>query len=228
MGKRSDKKLTATRNNMSKQHQTGKDHAVALKKNKTVCRKTAVKKVTTKKVTTISGNCGQVHSPILSRSKDKKGKRFRAMNKRTPGAIEIQKLLTAFSEDSTVFKTTESQAKNQIEQTSAALPVSETLEQTAPVIERQVRAHIEENNMMSPEQSVQLQEELQIQPESEQTTGVCDCCGKTDISESHLVRIDSGQRLCPACFGELRGAVGLVANIYDRLHNLLLEGKNEK
>ena len=36
-------------------------------------------------------------------------------------------------------------------------------------------------------------------------TATCECCGKEDIPESDLVRIDSGQLLCPDCVKELKG-----------------------
>lgn len=32
----------------------------------------------------------------------------------------------------------------------------------------------------------------------------CECCGKEDVPEKDLVRIDSGQLLCPDCLGALR------------------------
>lgn len=37
------------------------------------------------------------------------------------------------------------------------------------------------------------------------TRAACECCGKEDVPESELVRIDSGQRLCPDCLEALRG-----------------------
>jgi transketolase len=37
------------------------------------------------------------------------------------------------------------------------------------------------------------------------TTATCECCGKQDIPETDLVRIDSGQLLCPDCVKQLRG-----------------------
>jgi uncharacterized protein (DUF2164 family) len=30
--------------------------------------------------------------------------------------------------------------------------------------------------------------------------GTCECCGKNNVKETELVRIDSGQLFCPACF----------------------------
>jgi late competence protein required for DNA uptake (superfamily II DNA/RNA helicase) len=37
-------------------------------------------------------------------------------------------------------------------------------------------------------------------------TGTCECCGKDDIKESQLVRIDSGQLFCPQCLHALRSS----------------------
>ena len=36
-------------------------------------------------------------------------------------------------------------------------------------------------------------------------TATCECCGKKDIPENDLVKIDSGQLLCPDCVKQLRG-----------------------
>jgi len=35
-------------------------------------------------------------------------------------------------------------------------------------------------------------------------TATCECCGKNNIQKDKLVKIDSGQSLCPDCFGEFR------------------------
>jgi uncharacterized protein (UPF0212 family) len=37
-------------------------------------------------------------------------------------------------------------------------------------------------------------------------TGTCECCGKDNIEETDLVRIDSGQLLCPDCCLALKGS----------------------
>jgi hypothetical protein len=36
-------------------------------------------------------------------------------------------------------------------------------------------------------------------------TATCECCGTEDIPENELVRIDSGQLLCPDCLRQLKG-----------------------
>ena len=33
---------------------------------------------------------------------------------------------------------------------------------------------------------------------------LCECCGKQDFFEEYLHEIDSGQRLCPRCYGEFK------------------------
>jgi len=35
-------------------------------------------------------------------------------------------------------------------------------------------------------------------------TATCECCGKEDIEVNHLVRLDSGQLLCPDCIATFR------------------------
>ena len=36
-------------------------------------------------------------------------------------------------------------------------------------------------------------------------TGECECCGRKNVKESDLVKIDSGQLFCKDCLKELRG-----------------------
>jgi hypothetical protein len=36
-------------------------------------------------------------------------------------------------------------------------------------------------------------------------TATCECCGRQDVRESDIVKIDSGQMFCPDCLKELRG-----------------------
>jgi aconitase A len=38
-------------------------------------------------------------------------------------------------------------------------------------------------------------------------TSACECCGEESIEVNHLVRIDSGQLLCPDCLKALREAI---------------------
>jgi len=40
---------------------------------------------------------------------------------------------------------------------------------------------------------------------SAKSTGTCDCCGKEEIPEDQLAKIDSGQLLCSDCLSALRG-----------------------
>jgi hypothetical protein len=182
--KHNQKKLSATKKNPSRKHQAGKHRAL--------------------------------YSSIASGGKDKKRKRVRILNRSRPTAAET----TAYSEDALIFQAPEAQVSNQINETSEIDP---TLEQTLDAVERQVTVYVEEMTRLEAallEEKVartiaeenakkyalllsQLEEHLKTQRESEEITGVCDCCGKADISVNHLVGIDSGQRLCPACFGEL-------------------------
>ena len=37
------------------------------------------------------------------------------------------------------------------------------------------------------------------------STAACECCGREDIPENDLARIDSGQLLCPDCLRQLKG-----------------------
>jgi hypothetical protein len=35
-------------------------------------------------------------------------------------------------------------------------------------------------------------------------TAACDCCGKTNIPQNRLTKIDSGHQFCAACLAEFR------------------------
>ncbi|MHC4642015.1 MAG: hypothetical protein ACYS32_10245 [Planctomycetota bacterium] len=57
--------------------------------------------------------------------------------------------------------------------------------------------------------------EVELQSETNLTTmkgvsiitSTCECCGERSIEVNHLVRIDSGQLLCPGCLKALREAI---------------------
>jgi len=40
---------------------------------------------------------------------------------------------------------------------------------------------------------------------------LCECCGQKDFFEEYLRQIDSGQRLCPRCYGELKKKTQILA-----------------
>ena len=40
---------------------------------------------------------------------------------------------------------------------------------------------------------------------------LCECCGQQDFFEEYLHQIDSGQRLCPRCYGELKKKIQTLA-----------------
>jgi hypothetical protein len=194
--RKSPEKKPITKNNLSKQHRAGKDNSVPAKKTKPVRRKTTIKKATP-------------ISPILSGSKDKRGKRLRAANKRTP-----------HPEESAASEPIQAPAEIQIEETPVMLPDSGTFERQGKACVREMTRFetdwlgqkatataVEESIMMSAEPSVQLQEGLKIRAQSEKAAGMRDCRPKTEISENHPVRIHSGRRLCPAWLMGLSEAV---------------------
>jgi hypothetical protein len=211
MRKSSQKRTPAAK---VKQHRAKKDTALAVKRKKEVCHS---------KETAISGNHTEIHSPIGAHSKDERGENFAAPEKKTP-AIDCQKLLTACPEEPAKAQATEAGARNQIASFVTRSDL-EVLEKTAAAIEQQVRVYVEkitsleiallkekteriaaeQKARMYAQKLAQLQEQLKARPESEEINGVCNCCGRTDVPEENLVKIDSGQRMCPACLGELMG-----------------------
>ena len=73
-----------------------------------------------------------------------------------------------------------------------------------------------ESQLVSERESIsQLQEQLNSEVRqnsieeiaAEETgTDTCECCGKDDVKETELVRIDSGQLFCSQCLHTLRSA----------------------
>jgi hypothetical protein len=125
MQTRCQKKLSTRK--VSKQHQAEKDTVVVVEP-KTIGHKTIVKKDST--IHETSGEHALepvvVHTDPPHACKDKKGKKFRALNKKTPGAIEIQKLMTAFPQEAVIFKAAEAPTKNQIAEASTRNQINHT------------------------------------------------------------------------------------------------------
>jgi hypothetical protein len=191
MRKSSQKKLPAAK---SKPRRARKSTTAAVKETKAVCRM---------KETAISQNRPAIDSLET---------------------IDCQKLLTACPEEPAKAQATEAGARNQIASFVTRSDL-EVLEKTAAAIEQQVRVYVEkitsleiallkekteriaaeQKGRMYAQKLAQLQEQLKARPESEEINGVCNCCGRADVPEENLVKIDSGQRMCPACLGELMG-----------------------
>lgn len=84
---------------------------------------------------------------------------------------------------------TEARARKEAEQTAA-------LEAGARQ-EAEARAQAESETLA---RAAKLNEAL----ESVKRTGTCECCGRKDVPENDLAKIDSGQQLCPDCIKMLR------------------------
>ncbi len=66
-------------------------------------------------------------------------------------------------------------------------------------IEAEERARIEARNLVAAKEKAS-----KTRPVPEKT-GECECCGRKNIKESDLIKIDSGQMFCRDCHKELRG-----------------------
>jgi hypothetical protein len=71
--------------------------------------------------------------------------------------------------------------------------------------ESQKRAQAEERAMAESQKRVEADAKLEEALGRAKKTAACDCCGKAEIPEDQLSRIDSGQLLCSDCLRALRG-----------------------
>jgi len=72
-------------------------------------------------------------------------------------------------------------------------------------VESDKRAAAEEKAMAESQKRVEAEAKLEEALSSAKKTAACDCCGKAEIPEDELSRIDSGQLLCSDCLRALRG-----------------------
>jgi hypothetical protein len=63
------------------------------------------------------------------------------------------------------------------------------------------------NTTAGPEAEGQSEANLNTMKGVSIITASCECCGEASIEVNHLVRIDSGQLLCPDCLKALREAI---------------------
>lgn len=73
------------------------------------------------------------------------------------------------------------------------------------MIESDKRAMAEEKAMAESQKRAEAEAKLEETLSGAKKTAACDCCGKAEIPENELSRIDSGQLLCSDCLRALRG-----------------------
>lgn len=73
------------------------------------------------------------------------------------------------------------------------------------MVESDKRAAAEEKAMAESQKRAEAEAKLEEILSSAGKTAACDCCGKAEIPENELSRIDSGQLLCSDCLRALRG-----------------------
>jgi len=71
--------------------------------------------------------------------------------------------------------------------------------------EAALREQAEQRACSEAQARAEVQAKLNEVLEGMQRTGTCECCGRKDILENDLAKIDSGQQLCPDCIKMLRG-----------------------
>ena len=77
---------------------------------------------------------------------------------------------------------------------------AQTVEKVKAEAEERAKAEAEPEAKATPEAEPELAETTS----NTITTATCECCGKQDVPENDLARIDSGQQLCPDCLKMLR------------------------
>ncbi len=73
------------------------------------------------------------------------------------------------------------------------------------MVESQKMARAEEKATVESQKRAEAEARLEEVLSGIKRTGACDCCGKAEIPEGELSRIDSGQLLCSDCLKALRG-----------------------
>ena len=71
--------------------------------------------------------------------------------------------------------------------------------------EKQAKSDAEAIRKIEQQLKTQIEEKAKQAQQAPAKTATCDCCGRQDIPESDMVKIDSGQMFCPECLKELRG-----------------------
>ena len=71
--------------------------------------------------------------------------------------------------------------------------------------QEKLRIEAEEKARFEAGKSAAAKEKAGVTRQVPEKTGECECCGRKDIKESDLVKIDSGQMFCKDCLKELRG-----------------------
>jgi len=71
--------------------------------------------------------------------------------------------------------------------------------------QRKLRIEAEQRADSEAQARAEAESKLNEALESMQRTGICECCGRKDVPENDLAKIDSGQQLCPDCIKMLRG-----------------------
>jgi hypothetical protein len=94
----------------------------------------------------------------------------------------------------------ERQAKNQLEQ-----QLQRYLEQFDKAKEKAVTETLQKTKVAITT-TAQVKPQLTEPANIPTGAGNCECCGKDNVRETELVRIDSGQLFCSACFRALKNA----------------------
>jgi DNA repair exonuclease SbcCD ATPase subunit len=71
--------------------------------------------------------------------------------------------------------------------------------------ERTLRIEAEQRAESEAQARAEAEAKLKKALEDIPRTGTCECCGRKDVPENELAKIDSGQKLCPDCLRLLRG-----------------------
>ena len=69
----------------------------------------------------------------------------------------------------------------------------------------QALVRAQEQATLESQKRAEAEAKLEDAPSRAKRTGTCDCCGKADVPEDELSRIDSGQSICMDCLSAMRG-----------------------
>jgi hypothetical protein len=110
----------------------------------------------------------------------------------------IDKVKVEFEEKDRAYKEALAEAEEKVRTEAMARQEAESKAKEEVALREQAEQRAESEAMA---RAAKLNEAL----EGMERTGTCECCGRKDVPENDLAKIDSGQQLCPDCIGMLRG-----------------------
>ena len=127
----------------------------------------------------------------------------------------IEKVKIEFEEKDRAYKEALAEAEEKLRDEAQARQEAESRAQAEAEAHAQAESKAREEATLREQAEQRAGSEVQARAEAQaklnealesiQRTSTCECCGRKDVPENDLAKIDSGQQLCPDCIKMLRG-----------------------